>query len=62
MLFKIIIVFLLAMVLVGMVGKVLFPGKLDRLTQIRRRGLKAPVCKACGRYIIGQTGCDCGKS
>ena len=62
MLFKIIIVFLLAMVLVGMVGKVLFPGKLDRLTQIRRRGLKAPVCPTCGRYIIGQSGCDCGKS
>lgn len=62
MLFKIIIVFLLAMVLVGMVGKVLFPGKLDRLTQIRRRALKAPVCPSCGRYMIGRTGCDCGKS
>ena len=62
MLFKIIIVFLLAMVLVGMVGKVLFPGKLDRLTKVRRRGLKAPVCPSCGRYMIGRSGCDCGKS
>lgn len=62
MLFKIIFVFLLSMVLVGMVGKVLFPNKLDRLMQLRMRRLKAPVCPSCGRYMIGQTGCDCGKS
>lgn len=62
MLFKIIIVFLLAMGLVGMVGKALFPGKLDRLAALRRRAVKAPVCSRCGRYMIGSSNCDCGKS
>lgn len=62
MLFKIILVFLLAMALVGMIGKVLFPGKLDRLTQLRRKQIKPPVCSRCGRYIVGSKGCDCGKT
>jgi hypothetical protein len=54
MLFKIILVFLLAMVLVGMVGKVLFPTALDRA---RRR--KPQACAKCGRPLIGRS-CDCG--
>jgi len=54
MLVKIIIVFLLAMVLVGMVGKVLFPGALPRVMR------RAPICKDCGRHIVGKT-CDCKK-
>ena len=62
MLFKIILVFLLAMVLVGMVGKALFPDRLDRLTKLKRKGLKSPTCPQCGRYMIGRSGCDCGKS
>ena len=55
MLVKIIIVFLLAMVLVGMIGKALFPGMGPRLSR-RSPGL----CKSCGRHIIGKT-CDCKK-
>lgn len=51
---KIIIVFLLAMVLVGMIGKVMFPGAMPRVLR------RAPVCKACGRHIIGKS-CDCKK-
>lgn len=62
MLVKIILVFLLAMVLVGMVGKVLFPNRLDRLTKLKRKGLTPPTCPKCGRYMIGQSGCECGKS
>ena len=62
MLFKIILVFLLAMALVGMVGKALFSSKLDRLTRNRAKSLKRPVCPKCGRYIIGSSGCDCGKA
>ena len=57
MLFKIITVFLLAMVLVGMVGKVLFPNALDR-AKGRARLRKAKVCKACGKPMIGKA-CDC---
>lgn len=62
MLFKIILVFLLAMLLIAMIGKVLFPSKLDRLTSLRRKSLKAPTCPRCGRYMIGTSGCDCGKA
>jgi hypothetical protein len=62
MLFKIILVFLLAMALIGMVGKALFPGTMGKITQIRRKSIKAPVCKTCGRYVIGSSNCDCGKS
>jgi len=59
MLFKIIFIFLLAMALIGMIGKALFPRGMARL----RGGREKPaVCPRCGRYIIGQTGCDCGKS
>ena len=58
MLFKIILIFLLAMVLVGMIGKLIFPSALDsRLGKFRRKG---PVCKQCGRYVIGKS-CDCTK-
>ena len=58
MLVKTILVFLLAMVLVGMIGKVVFPSAIDRA---KRKALgKAPVCRSCGRYVIGRK-CDCGK-
>ncbi|MFE3838264.1 hypothetical protein [Pseudogemmobacter sonorensis] len=53
MLWKIVIVFLCAMVLVGMIGKLIFPDA--RLT-----GRKA-TCTACGRPRIGKAPCACGK-
>lgn len=62
MLFKTILVFLLGMALIGMIGKALFPGKFDRITRLRRKSLKPPVCSKCGRYIIGSSKCDCGKA
>lgn len=63
MLVKVIIIFLLAMVLVGMVGKILFPGAVDRAIG-RKRTLA--LCPGCGRPIIGKSGsgkagCGCGK-
>lgn len=57
MLFKIILVFLLAMVLIALVGHALFPGAMPRALRKRE---KAPVCKRCGRYLIGSKTCDCG--
>ena len=57
MLFKIILVFLLAMVLVALIGRALFPGALPRVMQKRR---DPPRCGKCGRYLIGTTTCDCG--
>lgn len=56
MLVKVVLVFLGVMVLVAMIGKALFPGAVGRIV---KRGRKTPVCPACGRYVIGRTGCDC---
>jgi hypothetical protein len=58
MLLKIILIFLLGMVLIGMIGKALFPGALTGV--LRRKRGKPPVCAKCGRYVIGKT-CDCKK-
>jgi hypothetical protein len=57
MLFKVILVFLLAMVLVALIGRALFPSALPRALQ-KRKG--PPVCDRCGRYLIGRKTCDCG--
>lgn len=56
MLLKTAILFLAAMVLIGMIGSKLFPGALKR-----RKSAKHPTCSRCGRYLIGKGGCDCGK-
>ena len=58
MLFKIILIFLLAMILLGMIGKALFPDAFSR--GLRRSARRAPVCRSCGRYMIGSN-CDCKK-
>lgn len=60
MMVKVIIVFLLAMALVGMIGKVLFPGTLSRSLKKRLLPRSASGCPRCGRYLIGSKGCDCG--
>lgn len=57
MLFKIILVFLLAMVLIALIGRALFPGAMPRVLRKRE---KAPVCNQCGRHLIGTKTCDCG--
>jgi hypothetical protein len=56
MLFKTALIFLLAMVLVGMIGRLLFPDAVRRLTS---RRAPAP-CPSCGRYQIGRGDCPCG--
>ncbi|WP_309668332.1 hypothetical protein [Tabrizicola sp.] len=58
MLVKIVLVFLGVMVLVAMVGKALFPAT---VRQIAARRHKAVACPRCGRYVIGRSGCDCGR-
>ncbi len=58
MLWKIIIVFLCAMVLVGMIGKVLFPDA----RMLRGRKAPAAKCRSCGRPQIGRAPCDCRKA
>jgi hypothetical protein len=56
MLFKTIIVFLGAMVLIALVGRALFPTALPKALR-KRQG--APVCGKCGRHLIGKKTCDC---
>jgi hypothetical protein len=56
MLLKTALLFLLGMVLLGMIGRVLFPGAVRRV--ISRRA-PAP-CPSCGRYQIGRGDCSCG--
>jgi hypothetical protein len=55
MLTKVVLVFLGLMVLIGMVGKALFPGATRR---ILRKSLPAARCPSCGRYLLGAKGCD----
>jgi hypothetical protein len=57
MLAKIVIIFLLAMVLLGMIGKWLFPGTIRRAVARRTAAVK---CPECGRFLMGRRTCDCG--
>lgn len=52
MLVKTIFIFLAAMALIGMVGKLLFPKAMPRLGKSR--------CKSCGKPRIGRQDCTCG--
>lgn len=58
MLVKIILIFLLAMVLLGMIGRALFPDALSRT--LRKTTKRSVACKNCGRHIIGKS-CECTK-
>lgn len=51
MIFKVITLFLLAMAVLAIVGKALFPGT--------GRARRARKCRACGRPIIGKGPCPC---
>ena len=61
MLVKIFILFLGGMALIGLIGKWLFPGAIRRAVTKRVSLTKPSRCGQCGRYLIGQGGCDCGK-
>jgi len=64
---KAVIVFLLLMVVIGIISNALFPGAMARQVKSRVWGrnrlgsAKSGTCKACGRYVIGASGCDCKK-
>lgn len=62
MLVKFVIVFLAAMVLIGLIGKVLFPRTFKRVVGKGAVLPKPSRCKRCGRYLLGKGGCDCGKA
>jgi hypothetical protein len=58
MLFKVAILFLGGMALIGLIGKWLFPGTVRRMVR-NLPVVGAARCKSCGRYLIGRGGCDC---
>jgi len=60
MLIKAALLFLLAMVVLGMVGNLLFPGALRRQVKRRLTPGRPAACVRCGRPMIGQS-CDCDK-
>jgi hypothetical protein len=57
MLIKVVILFLGAMVILGMIGNWLFPGAIKR--KVAKR-LQPAKCARCGRFRIGTAPCDCG--
>jgi len=59
---KAVIVFLGAMVLIGLIGKVLFPKTFRRVVSKGAVLPKPARCRKCGRYLLGKGDCDCGKA
>lgn len=60
MLIKLVLVFLGAIAIMGMLGNLLFPGGLRRIVKKRLGAAKPASCARCGRYVIGKS-CDCRK-
>ena len=58
MLVKVILLFLLAMVLVALIGRTFFPSALPRAM---RRSAGMRTCAKCKRPLIGNRPCDCGR-
>lgn len=55
------LIFLLVMLLIAMIGNLLTGGRLKGIvTRKVSRGM-VNTCPRCGRYLIGKSGCDCGK-
>jgi len=52
---KVVLVFLGVMVIIGMIGKALFPGTMSR---IARKSLPVARCATCGRFLLGAKDCD----
>ncbi len=49
---KIVLLFLVGVAVLGMFGKLRFPGQ---------KQLQSAKCKSCGRYRIGKGPCGCGR-
>jgi hypothetical protein len=59
MLVKSVLIFLLAMALVGMIGKAVVGKKGAK--KIRAGVVKAVRCPQCGQWKFGRSGCECGR-
>jgi hypothetical protein len=59
MLSRIVLLFLIGIAVLAFLGRLRFP----RAIRSRRKAQAMPAkCPRCGRYIIGQGGCDCGQT
>ena len=58
MLVKVILLFLLAMVMVALIGRAFFPSSLPR---VMRKSAGMNTCAKCKRPLIGNRPCDCGR-
>lgn len=58
MLSKVALLFLLAMAVIALVGRWVFPETHRRLTNLRKAG-RPKSCPECGRPIIGTGKCEC---
>jgi len=60
MLFKIAALFLVAMAVLALFGRLRFPGALKRpLPRAPKAPAKPLICGKCGKFIIGSGRCDC---
>ncbi|WP_233270553.1 hypothetical protein [Chachezhania sediminis] len=62
MILKAVTLFLIAMGVLAMFGKLRLPGATGGRTRPGSRVETALKCPSCGRYRIGKTPCDCGKA
>ncbi|GAA0295993.1 hypothetical protein [Rhodovulum strictum] len=60
MLLKVVTLFLIAMAVLAMFGRLRLPGKGDGRFALGRA--KTGKCPACGRHRIGSGPCPCGKA
>lgn len=61
MIFKIVLLFLVVIGVLGMFGKYTVPGAKQVRALRKRVQLDAKKCPDCGRYKIGSGPCDCKK-
>lgn len=60
MLSKIVALFLIVMLVLGMFGKLRLGNRLKGPRDQKSLG-KPRRCKSCGRYVLGKGPCDCGQ-
>lgn len=61
MILKIVSLFLIGIAVLGMFGRLRWPGSQKRIGKKNPRPAKPRKCKNCGAYIIGDGPCPCGK-
>nr|WP_068108813.1 hypothetical protein [Tropicimonas marinistellae] len=61
MLVKVVTFFLIGIAVLGMFGRLRWPGGARRIGRSDAKPAKPRKCKACGAYIVGKGPCPCQK-